>query len=41
MDFYFEKEDLAKFGQGKLRENAEEMWDSLWSTMVQFMMKAH
>lgn len=27
MDFYFEKEDLAKFGQGKLRENAEEMWD--------------
>ncbi len=27
MDYYFEKEDLAKFGEGKLRENAEQMWD--------------
>lgn len=27
MDCYFEKEDLSKFGQGILRENADQMWD--------------
>lgn len=27
MNYYFNKEDLNKFGQGEIRENAEQMWD--------------